>query len=198
MELDIKNKEKIEKRKAALAKLPQYRGEIHSKTAIRQLPNVKVNEIFWIENDEKPVIVTNINKKKNQVTIQEIDENASISTGMTIYELNHNVISKEPLFDFEDEQKVTNTLNQLKEWFNKKLNQYFLLYSKDMGYFTLFNHKNKENEIDYKEIFEIIKDISNLISIDFLEDRIEIWIRTEKNPANLFYLFPFDNGIVEV
>lgn len=217
----------VARRKAAIKKLGGYRGEVQSKNTIRQLPDVRIGEIFWVSMDEKAYIVADKDKKK--ITLKALDENASISTGMTIFDMNKDIISKEPLFDWEDEEAISTLKEQLDNWFNTETeDQFYLLYGRDLHYITLLNATNRAKQemviqdrpfatlasatariakdIIVTDMAETLKEtlmaIGDVISFEFNckdeQKSIEIWIRTSKSPAELLYLFPYDNGIVNI
>lgn len=188
----------IAKRKEGLSKFSGYRGEIRSKTSIRQLPDVKKGEIFWCEMDECGYIVSDVNG--DRVEIKALDENASVSTGITVYEFNRSLVEKEPIFDWNPE-KVNELKEQLTKWFTELCmsNEYFLMYGREIHYVTLF-HRDKNKSLDVDAILSTIAEVGDLISIDFDTERdervIEIWTRTKEYKATMLYLFPYDNGLV--
>lgn len=201
-QMEIDKEKLIEKKKEALKQLPNYRGEVQSRNNIRQLPNTKVNDIYWVEMDKKPYVVAA--KDKQKITIKALDENASISTGMTIYDLNHNIVAKESLFDWNNEEAVKELDEKVQKWFEEEVkdNQYFLFYGRDIHYLTLF--KRSGNPVNLLEnIKESIEEFAELISIDLnttedKEKKLEIWVRTPYNDAELLYFFPYDAGISEL
>ena len=189
----------ILRKKEAISKLPNYRGEIPSKNAIRRLPDVKQGEIFWIEMEEKPYIVSE--KDNNRVTIKALDETATISTGMTIYDLNHDLVAKEPLFDWNDDVAVKELEEKLKDWFYEKTTDiYYLFYGRLIHYVTLVKKSNIHANL-LEVLKEMIEQFAKLISIDVINDgepKLEIWVRTPNNDAELLYFFPYDKGLVDI
>lgn len=189
------------RRKAAVEKLPGYVGEVNSKNMIRKMPNVNPGEIYWVTMDNKPYLVAE--KEGKKIIIKTLDESASISTGMTIYEMNKSIISKEPLFDWQDAEATKKLSQRVKTFFTEDTNNnYYLMYGRNLHYVTLFTTDSK----GYDTAIDVIKDclsaIGNLISMDFNtsdgEPSIEIWIRTAHSDAELLYLFPYDKGIVTI
>lgn len=199
----VEDAEKINKKKEALKKLVQFRGEVPSKNTIRGLPDLKVNEIFWVEMDHKAYVVAAVNKKK--VTLKALDETASISTGLTIFDMNKGIVSKEPLFDFSDAAAVDTLNRRICEFFldDAPANTY-LLYGRDIHYVSVLTKKDHSRMTAdaVKDIIDSLKNIGDLISMDFNcgdgEKSIEIWVRTSDSPAELLYLFPYDNGVIEI
>lgn len=192
--------ERTERIKEALKKLPQYRGEVPSRNTIRSLPDIAVGEIYWVEMDNKAYTVADIKGKK--ITIKALDETATVSTGMTIFDMNKGIISKEPLFDFENKAA---TADRLVKWFNEDCppNTYYLIYGRDLHYVTLIKTPDGEAPADiFDKIVELIKPVGDLISMDFNTSEgapsVEIWVRTKDSPAELMYLFGYDKGLVEL
>lgn len=196
------------RRREAIKKLSKYRGEVQSKNTIRQLPDVEVGQIFWVEMDNKAYIVAEKSAKK--MTIKALDENASISTGMTIFEMNKSIISKEPVFDWTNEEAVNELENRVSKWFNEEArSQYYLLYGRDIHYVSLFNVEKRGDNMEYsvgahatQDIRNVLGAIGEVISFDFNtasgEVCIEIWIRTADSKAELLYMFPYDNGLIKI
>lgn len=190
-----------ERRKEAISKLPKFRGETPSKNTIRHLREVSPGEIFWVSGEEKAYIVAEKDGKK--ITLKPLDENTSISLGLTLFELNQAAVSKEPLFDFNDGAAVQSLAERLKKFFKEDCSDnLYLLYGRDLNYLSVIRDGGRD-DIDVEAIFETIQNVGDLISMDFeVEDpreaKIEIWVRTEKSRAEILYLFPYDNGIIEV
>lgn len=190
-----------EKRKEAISKLPRYRGEVPSKNVIRGLPNVVPGEIFWVTGDNKAYIVAEKDHKK--MTIKALDETATVSTGMTIFDMNKAIISKEPLFDFEDGEAHDALIDRFMQFFLKDCNdEFYLLYGRDIHYLSLFRdvHKDERGRSTMQVLFEALKNVGDLISVDFNnsdgEVSAEIWVRTADSKAELLYLFPYDKGVI--
>ena len=119
-------------------------------------------------------------------------ENSGINMGL--YEMNKQLIAQLPELT-EDElcQEKDLTIHSLHAKYN---NNYYMLYGKEISYFTLF--KIIEPQYFGYEVIECLKNIGKIKAIDFTEpqDAIEIWVEDEDGPTCL-YLFPYDNGIVQ-
>lgn len=196
------------KLKAQLSLMPQYRGEVSSKNNIRVLPNLRRGEIFWVSLDHAPFVVADIDTDKHgktRVVIKKLDETATISTGMTIYDMNKGIVGKEPLLNWEDKETIDKLAQRLCEWFAEDGDSFYLLYGRDIHYVTLFNSmtfRPKDNFLF--ELKGLLSEVGDIISLDFdcLGDEsqhcVEIWMRTADSPAELLYLMPFDKGVVEI
>ncbi len=191
----------IERRRAAISKLPKFRGEAPSKNTIRHLRDVSPGEIFWITGENKAYIVAD--REGKRISLKPLDENTAISLGLTLFELNQIAISKEPLFDFNDEVAVQDLTRKLEKFFTEDCSDtFFLLYGRDLNYLSIIRDENGFNQ-DIDAILESIKNVGDLISMDFeiegpLDSKVEIWVRTNKSKAELLYLFPYDDGIIEI
>jgi hypothetical protein len=188
-----------QKRLEAIKQLPQFRGEVASKNNIRSLPDVEPGQIFWVTGDHKAYLVAE--KKGRKLTIKALDETATLSTGITIYEMNKSIVSKEPIFNWKDALAVATMNRRLMEWFNEEVSdQFYLLYGRDIHYVSLLQKQGALTDENIFYIYDCVNNIGDLISMDFNtsdgELSIEIWVRTADSKAELLYLFPYDKGLV--
>lgn len=203
------NPELQARKKEAIKTLPRYRGEVESKNNIRHLPEVKPGDIFWVNMDGKPYIVAE--KDGRKLTIKALDETATISTGMTIFDMNKRLVAKEPILDKNDKEAMDALGARLLEFLTKDTDDnYYLLYGRDIHYVTVFDKGwgcyGTGTPLVGEKALEIIMDalyhVGDLISMDFNtsdgEPSVEIWIRTNDSPAELLYLFPYDKGMVKL
>lgn len=198
--------EREAKLKRQLSMLTQYRGEVSSKNNIRMLPNLKRGEIFWVSLDHAAYCVAGVDLDKKghtRVVIKKLDETATVSTGMTIYDMNKGIISKEPLLDWEDKAVIEPLAKRLCEWFSEDGDAFYLLYGRDIHYVTLFNAYTTRNKDNFLyELKGILGEVGDIISLDFDniegEHCVEIWVRTANSGAELLYLMPYDKGVIEI
>ena len=116
------------------------------------------------------------------------------SSGINIglYDINKQIVSQLPvLSDLEDKKETIQKLHR--DWGNF----YYMLYGKEISYFTLFKIINSQTFAD--EVIACLNNVGDIKVIDLTEaeDAIEIWVQNEENPTCL-YLFPYDNGVVQV
>lgn len=111
---------------------------------------------------------------------------------MGLYDMNKQIISQLP--DLTDWDRVEETLKNFDIDWN---NNYYMLYGKEISYFTVF--KIIEHCLFNHEVIDVIKNVGAVKAIDLTEaaDAIEIWVIYKDEPTCL-YLFPYDMGIVEV
>lgn len=194
----LENKERIEKVHERIKELPQYRGEVITKNNIRNLKEVSKGEIFWVSSENKAYVVSDKDKKK--IELKALDETATISTGLTIYDMNKAIVSKEPTLDLSKGTVMNKLIDGLMDWFGKRLATYYLAYGRDVHYVTMFKNSasNSFNEASAQLVVDTIAAVGDIISMDYEDDRIEIWIRTKDSKAELIYIMPYDDGLVRL
>ena len=109
---------------------------------------------------------------------------------MGLYDMNKQIISQLPIL--EDFDKAMDDIWTLYETYH---NKYFMLYGKEISYFTLF--RIFDSTYFGNEVIDCLNNVGDIKAIDFTEaqDAIEIWIQDEDGPTCL-YLFPYDSGVV--
>lgn len=92
------------------------------------------------------------------------------------------------------------TLEYLKRDIDKGLtSDYYLLYGKEISYFTLFERKENEGLSLGEAVLECLKTFEKVYSYEFKEEEkvIEIWVHNkDNNLATILYLFDYKDGVV--
>ena len=119
-------------------------------------------------------------------------EGSNISMGL--YDMNKQIISQLPTLTTDD---LLEKLPLVEELHNKYNNEYYMLYGKEISYFTLF--KLKQVESFPHEAIDCLQNIGPIKAIDLTEDKdaIEAWVMAD-DEATCLYLFPYDMGVVIV
>ena len=109
-----------------------------------------------------------------------------------LYTLNKQIIAQLPPFDL---QRFADAKETLDTW--KKDNVPYLLYGKELSYFTLFYPTDKEEDTFVDCVFDCLAAISETIySFDVVsDDAIEIWMDFD-GEATVLYLFDYSGGMV--
>ena len=120
-------------------------------------------------------------------------ENSGLN--LSLYDLNKQIIAQLPILSDEELSNKKTVINQLHEKFN---NEYYMLYGKEISYFTLFKIANSKFFGD--EVIECLNNVGDVKCIDMTEpgDAIEIWIQSDMQEVTCLYLFPYDTGLVVV
>lgn len=122
---------------------------------------------------------------------------ADINMG-TLYDMNKAAIVSMPSLTGSEFKK---NLKKIKQFFLEKNDKYFMLLNRETYNFTLFNLGNK-NEIAMKQTIDDLKECldnrGRVVSIESdSAGNYEIWIVDETNEALVYYLFPYDLGVIE-
>lgn len=119
-------------------------------------------------------------------------EGSNISMGL--YDMNKQIIAQLPTLTTDD---LLEKLPLVEELHNKYNNEYYMLYGKEISYFTLF--KLKQVESFPHEAIDCLQNIGSIKAIDLTEDKdaIEAWVMAD-DEATCLYLFPYDIGVVIV
>lgn len=119
-------------------------------------------------------------------------EGSNLSMGL--YDINKQIIAQLPDLTPDDLIEKLPLIKQLHEKYN---NEYYMLYGKEISYFTLF--KLKQVESFPNEAIDCLQNIGSIKAIDLTEDKdaIEAWVMAD-DEATCLYLFPYDNGLVVV
>lgn len=115
----------------------------------------------------------------------------------TLYDFNKEAMKNEkPLDPIQFNLKVKEVAVELQE----RENQYWMLLCHERRDYTIFNIIACQNHKDIEfELKPTLLNRGNIISIDKQPDENwEIWIRDESNENFVYYLFPYDNGIIEI
>ena len=110
-----------------------------------------------------------------------------------LYTLNKQIIAQLPPFDTK---RIADAKDTLEHWHID--NVPYLLYGKEISYFTLFYPTDKEEEDTFVEcVFDCLSSISDTVySFDIVSDEaIEIWMDF-CGEATVLYLFDYSGGMV--
>ena len=123
---------------------------------------------------------------------------SEIDVGMgTLYDVNKQLNLNEKILTRTEIKKV---LKEVKDYFRKHKDKYFMLLCKEKSDYTLFNFNNK-NDISLqsaiKDLQECLENRGQIISIEpDGEYALEIWLKVEDDTF-LYYIFPYDIGVIE-
>ena len=118
-------------------------------------------------------------------------EGSGINVGL--YDMNKQIIAQLPaLTDF------SKAIANVRDLHGKYWNKYYMMYGKEISYFTLFEVCGK-NEFG-QDIIECCENVGAIKAMDMTEaqDAIEIWVQPKDADPTCLYLFPYDSGVVQV
>ena len=119
-------------------------------------------------------------------------EGSNMSMGL--YDMNKQIIAQLPTLAEDELKEKKCSIDALNSKYN---NEYYMLYGKEISYFTLF--KIVEPQYFSYEVIECLKNVGDIKAIDLTEDKdaVEAWVIAD-GEATCLYLFPYDLGIVQV
>ena len=163
-----------------------YIGEINSAT-LKDLPRVNIGEFAYCPDIKKYMYYTENGWVENQSNLD-----------IKLYDLNKQLIIQMPELNEEQIEKGKEEINNFRDDTD---NVYYMLYGKEISYFTLF--KAGDEPYDYitlgGAIIDCLCDLGTIKSIGRVEngEAIEIWVQINDD-ATCLYLFPYDGGLVKV
>ena len=146
-------------------------------------------EIF-MEQDEYQEYLKNKNQKK--------DESKPVAQ-MTLYQFNQNIMSSQPALSGDGVRK-----GQLEffDWISKQPDnpKFYMLLCSELNYYTVFHINDTATKEDFwNEFYDIAKELGTLKAMEIDSGCFSIWVDwPQDNISHLFYLFPYDRGVVEV
>lgn len=119
-----------------------------------------------------------------------------MSMGVSLYELNKQLVEQNgPLTNAQEKIGLINSYR------DETGAGFYLLYGKEISYFTLFTSIFQEYEFETlgEAVFECLENVGEVYSVERTEDQaaIEIWVKSEEE-ITCMYLFPYDTGIVRI
>ena len=114
---------------------------------------------------------------------------------MSLYEYSKQIVANEvPMDPILFNQKMIEVSMDMVE------HTYIMLLCHDRRDYTIFHITNTDKKIAAKEISETLYNRGKILLVDKQKDGSwEIWIRDSLTDENFaYYLFPYDNGVVEV
>lgn len=97
--------------------------------------------------------------------------------------------------------KITTELSNIGAWFSVAPEcDYYMLMCKEISYFTVFHFNNMNYMAGMQELEATLKGRGTIVDIVYVhsEDAYECWVRDDNGEVFMYYLFPYDWGIVEV
>lgn len=116
----------------------------------------------------------------------------------TLYDMNKIAIINLPKLSNKKFQKK---MKEIENFFLSNPDKYFMLLNRETYNFTLFNLGNKNETAILLTITDLEECLNNRGKVVSLEmdsmNNYEIWIVNEDNEALVYYLFPYDLGVIE-
>ena len=124
---------------------------------------------------------------------------AEVSLG-TLYDLNKSTMSQvKPM----SKEKLDEAQKEIADWFNWGIDAYAMLLCRERYDFTVFHLYETANvnppALAAKEAIGCLTDRGEILSIEKTNDNVawECWVKIN-DEAFVYYLFPYDNAVIEV
>ena len=117
----------------------------------------------------------------------------------SLYDMNKQIMDQvgEPLNHLELAAKQF----QIEDWFNWHVDSYAMLLCHERRDYTIFHLYEKQNPnppaLAAKELIGCLLDRGEILSIEQTDMAWEIWLRIDKQ-SYCYYLFPYDDAVIEV
>ena len=168
-----------------------FRGLEHT---IFSLPRPQLGEVAYATDTDKFYIY---NEGWHEVKA-ETDGNINLS----LYDLNKQIISQlQPITEDQYAAKI----ELINEYVKNTQNLHYMLYGKDISYFTIFQKNIGYSETGGEATVDCLKNVGYIRSIELTEnkDAVEIWMdvpdsNDEERLLIIMYLFAYDSAIVPV
>ena len=169
---------------------PKFIGRLTTST-LNALPRANEGEIAFCTDTEKVMTY------HNGEWIEMSENNNDLLT-LKLIDLNKNIISQLPQLTAKDIENIANDIDALD---NKLNNSFYMLYGKEISYFTLFSKLTEISEFELlgEAVIECLNDLGELRAAAHTPDgmAMEFWVNYEDDVICL-YLFPYDKAIVGI
>lgn len=116
---------------------------------------------------------------------------------MTLYELNQAGYNSLP--ELKDD-RLHEAEKKLYDYLITYDANYYMMLNHDKKYFTIFTYK-KDTHIQtwmVDVMIDIARSLGTLKSIEIAPNMVEFWITDEFGICNMYAMFPYDQGVIEV
>ena len=157
---------------------------------IEHSPRYKIGDIVFVQKENKTYVNTVLGW-------QEVELEQTLNAG-NLYDLNKDAIQQLSDLSPNEQRKLVYEINH---FVNKTANNYYMLLSNELKYYTLLVHEPTDKRADFwycgKGVNDLLLEINKaIITYDIYDDRVEIWVRDNNNEAQLYIFFPYDGGVV--
>ena len=117
--------------------------------------------------------------------------------GQTLYEMNQQLMANEKKMSG---MNLINKRKSLEMFFKNSSAEYFMMLCKERSDYTLFHLQNEKSYIKAAdEVILCMKNRGDILAIDRIpsNNSYEIWIRDEDDVNSCYYLFEYDEGVIE-
>lgn len=118
------------------------------------------------------------------------------------FELDNYDIHKQLYAQIEpNQERIDKQLTNIGAWFSAKYPcKFFMCMCKEINWYTVFHMKSMNYNKAKDEIEKTLRFRGEIIDIEYVhaEDAYECWVKNSENEIEMYYLFPYDWGVVEI
>lgn len=118
------------------------------------------------------------------------------------FELDNYDIHKQLYAQMEpNQERIDKQLTNIGAWFSAKYPcKYFLCMCKEISWYTVFYLKSMNYDKAVQELKKTLDFRGTIVDIDYVhtEDAYECWIKNSEGEVEMYYLFPYDWGVIEI
>ena len=161
--------------------------KVQSHAVLNALKNHQEGEVAFCEDEQQYYIYKDGQWMKVEAKM------TGDGLQLNLYDLNKQIMEQLPNFD---EEKIKDFKAALEIWKTPKADKYYMLYGREIGYFTLFVEDNDEDDnLLSDSVMECLESFEGIKEYDMSGDAVEIWVKAEEG-VTVLYLFGYDAGVV--
>lgn len=158
-----------------------------------------------VDMDKYPIGAVAFVKNENAYYIRsgytwdkvDIQKGANGQMVMNLYDINKSIVEQlGPM----NQRKIKGAIRECQKKIDESVfDDFFLLYGREIGYFTLLRRTKSKHEVDLMNtVVELLQEFSEIYDISFLEEQmvVEIWIKYD-DKVTCLYLSGWDRGMVD-
>ena len=131
-------------------------------------------------------------------TEAKLSEGGELDTGMTLYDINKQIISQLPALTIDELHEKKTIINQ---YDYEQQSPYYMMLCNELKYYTVFSVQDGRSGKPsfWSEVIECLIEFADEVkSIEMANDNsaIEIWIKKD-NEINVMYLFNYKFGVID-
>jgi len=161
--------------------------QVKNYSILSALQNHQEGEVAYCEDEQQYYIFKDGKWLKVEANM------TSEGLQLNLYDLNKQIMEQLP--DFNEEQ-IKDFKAALEIWKSPKADKYYMLYGREIGYFTLFVEDiDEDDNLLSDSVVECLGSFEAIKEYDMSGEAVEIWVRTEEG-VTVLYLFGYDAGVV--
>lgn len=161
--------------------------QVKNYSILSALQNHQEGEVAYCEDEQQYYIFKDGKWLKVEANM------TSDGLQLNLYDLNKQIMEQLP--DFNEEQ-IKDFKAALEIWKSSRADKYYMLYGKEIGYFTLFvEDSDKDDNLLSDSVVECLDSFEAIKEYDMSGEAVEIWVKTEDG-VTVLYLFGYDAGVV--